>query len=216
MLAGAAEDAVKQWHYEPFMLAGKATAVESTVDVVFPGGMTKQESTANEDYFATENKCRAAMGAKEYPEAEKLALRMVDLSEQLPAERILEREDAQSLLGNALYLQGKFDEAKPSYETAVRLREKVEGAQKDADMASCYQNLGRDLAQLGELRRAAELYGTAEKTFEAAISSLPGMKANYTARYRRALLEHAQIKTLLQDTEGASALKQRADNLQGP
>lgn len=66
------------------------------------------------------------------------------------------------------------------------------------------------LDQGGGLAKADGLYASAVSTFEAAIQSLPQMKANYTQRLKRTLDEYAQLKEAEGQGEAAEELRKRA------
>jgi hypothetical protein len=121
LLAQAARDAIKQWKYDPFIENGFPIRVRTTIELRFPDRMPKGEQTAREAFFPAEDKCRQLVNEQNYSDGEKACSEAVDLSNKLPSDAILERSTAQSLLGNALILEGKTDESLLHYQEALRL-----------------------------------------------------------------------------------------------
>lgn len=212
MLQQSAADTIKQWKFSPFVKDGRPIQVRTRVAVFFPGGMSKDELTARKAYFPLEDKCRMLVNLQSNSQAEKTCSDAVELSNELPPDAVLERSTALSLLGHALLLQGKAQEALPRYAEALALTEKVLKAD-DADLATNYVNLGRAYFRLGELQKADRLYGRAVATFEAAIASLPAMKENNTRRLKRTLMEYSQVKRAMGEFDAAEGLEKKAGAL---
>ena len=212
MLAPAAIEAVKQWKYKPFAEKGNPSAVATDVELDFPGGMSENESDVRNRFFPIEKECRELVNAEKYTDAEQRCRQAVALSNELPSEVILERSDAKTLLANAIFLQHRFSEAISLYEQALEL-DKGYRKPDDADLASDYANLGRAYAMQGELPRADDLYSKAIATFRAAIEGLPSMYENYSRRLQRTLNEYAQLKDAEKQTEAASELRKRANEI---
>jgi TonB family protein len=212
LLVQAAIDAVKQWKFKPFLEGEMAIAVSTDVDVDFPGGMSESESSTRGKYFPVEDECRSLVNTAKYVEAEAKCREAVAISNDLPKDVVLERSDALSMLGNAIFLQRRFSEAIPLYEQALEL-DKGYRKPDDADLASEYVNLGRAYAFTGNLDKADELYAKAVSTFRAAIKNLPSMSDNYSRRLQRTLKEYAQIKDAEGQTEAAAALRQQSNEI---
>jgi len=212
LLAQAARDAIKQWKYDPFIENGQAIHVRTGVEVVFPGQTPKDEQAAQQAYFPAEDKCRQLINEQNYSDAEKTCSDAVDLSNKLPINAILERSTAQSLLGNALILQGKTEESLPHYQEALKLAQLILEP-NDADLAATYANLGRAYFLLGNFEKGDQLFSKAVETFEAAILNLPRYKDNYTRRLKNTLLEYAKFKRAAGQTDAADALEAKANTL---
>ena len=135
VLFQAATDAVKQWKFRPFLEGDNPMSVAADVEVNFPGGLSQDQSTVNQKYFGAENECRSLMKATKFIDAEVKCREVVELSNQLPKDAVLERSDALSLLANDLVSQRRFAESIPFYERALELGR---GYLKtdDADLAS--------------------------------------------------------------------------------
>jgi tetratricopeptide (TPR) repeat protein len=212
ILFGAATDAVKQWKFRPFLDGNTPIAVITDVDVDFPGGLSKEESTVNQRYFGAEDKCRSLMQATKFAEAEATCRKAVELSNQLPKDAVLERSDALSLLANDVLSQRRFADSIPLYEKALEL-DQAYLKPNDADLATNYQNLGRAFALTGNFPKADQLYAQAVSTFKLAIKNLPSMTENYSRRLRRALNEYAQVKDAEDQKDAASDLRGQASEV---
>jgi len=212
MLVSSAIEAAKKWKYKPFQKDGKPVEVTTNVELNFPGGMSEKESEVRHKFFPLEDECRKLINKGQYVDAEAKCKEAVEISNQLPKEIILERSGARSALANSIYLQGRYTEAIPIYEDALKLDQ---GYRKpnDADLASDYWNLGRAYAMTGAFNKADGLYTTAVSTFEAAIVDLPDMKDNYSRRLKRCLNEYAQLKVAEGQNDAATELKNKAAGL---
>lgn len=154
LLLQAATAAIKQWKFDPFIENGDAIRVRTSVEVVFPGQMSQDEQASRLAFFPVDDKCRQLVNEHIYSDAEKTCSQAIDLSNKLPSDAVLERSEVQSLLGYALFLQGKTEEALPHYQEALRLDQTILKP-NDADLASNYANLGRAYFRLGGISRKA-------------------------------------------------------------
>ena len=159
-----------------------------------------------------DDKCRQLVNEQSYSEAEKTCSDAANLSNKLPAAAVLERSGAQSLLGHALLLQGKTDEALPHYQEALTLNLTYLKLD-DADLASNYADWGRADFRLGDFEKGDPFFSKAVGTFEAASLNLPRMKDNYTQRLKNTLLEYAQFQRAAGQNDEADALEQKAHSL---
>jgi TonB family protein len=212
LLATAASVAVKQWTFKPFLEGETPVAVSADVEVNFPGGMTNDEKSVRGQYFPLKDHCRKLLKDAKYVEAEAKCREAVDVSNNSPKDAVLERTNALSLLGNAIFSQRRFADAIPLYQQALELNKGFLKS-NDADLATDYENLGRAYALTGNLAKADELYATSVATFKAAIQNLPSMSENYSRRLKRGLGEYAQINYAEGQKDAASALGQQADEI---
>lgn len=212
ILSQAAIDAIKQWKFDPFIENGYAIRVRTSVEVVFPGQMSQDEQASRQAFFPVDDKCRQLVNEHIYSEAEKTCSQAIDLSNKLPSDAVLERSEVQSLLGHALLLQGKTEEALPHYQEALSLDQTILKP-NDADLASKYANLGRAYFRLGDFEKGDQFFSKAVETFEAAILSLPQMKDNYSRRLKNTLLEYAEFKRAAGQNDAADALESKAKRL---
>jgi len=212
LLSQAARDAIKQWKFDPFIENGYAIRVRTSIEVVFAGQMSQAEQASRQAFFPVDDECRQLVNEHIYSEAEKTCSQAIDLSNKLPSEAVLERSEVQSLLGHALLLQGKTEEALPHYQEALSLDQTMLKP-NDADLASNYANLGRVYFRLGDFEKGDQLFSKAVETFEAAIVSLPQMKDNYARRLKNTLLEYAEFERAAGQNDAADALESKANRL---
>ena len=215
MLAPAFVDAVKKWEYKPFIQDGHATAVVTKVEWSVPSASrTNTEQKALKDYYPTFKTCYQMVHDGKNSDAEKKCSEAVALSDELPANRLIERSSSRTLLAHAMIAEHRPDEAIPLYQKALEIRKGVEHSESDADFASEHANLARAYSIVGQLDKADVLYGQSVTIFDAAIAALPSMKDNYSARLKSTLLEYAKLKNARGEADTAKALEQKAAGLQ--
>jgi tetratricopeptide (TPR) repeat protein len=173
LLLQAATAAIKQWKFDPFIENGYAIRVRTSVEVVFQGQMSQDEQASRQAFFPMDDTCRQLVNEHIYSEAEKTCSQAIDLANKLPADAVLERSQVQSLLGHALLLQGKTEEALPHYQEALSLDQTILKP-NDADLASNYATLGRAYFRVGDFEKADQFFSKAVGTFEGAILGFPG------------------------------------------
>jgi TonB family protein len=215
MLTPAFVDAVKKWEYKPFIQDGHAIAVVTKVEWSVPSASrTNTEQKALKDYYPAFQTCYQMVHDGKNSDAEKKCSEAVALSDELPANRIIERSSSRTFLAHALIAEHRPDEAIPLYQKALEIRKGVEHSERDADFASEHANLARAYFIVGQLDKADVLYQQSVTIFEAAIVALPSMKDNYTSRLRSTLLEYAKLKDARGEADSAKALEQEAAGLQ--
>lgn len=211
MLIQSVMDAVRQWEYRPFVRGGQPVTVVTRIEWVFPSpAHTKSEEVALRDYYPAFQKCYWLLQEQKYIEAEAKCSEAVELADQLPPQRVLERSSSREILANALLDQRKVSESIPIYEKALEIRATTEDADHDADFAWDNANLARAYFLAGQLDRADALYARAVTIFEAAIVALPEMKAPYTEGLKETLQEYAKLKDARGEPGKARELAQKA------
>jgi TonB family protein len=214
VLIQAVIDAVRKWEYRPFSQGGQPITVITRVDWVFPSAATiKSEEKASRDYYPAFDECYNLVRARKHVEAEAKCSQAVQIANQLPAFKVLERSSSYTFLAHSLFNQGKVRDSIPLYQKAIELRATVDGADQDADFASENANLARAYFQAGELEKADPLYDRAVTVFEAAIVALPDMKDRYTSRLKTTLQEYATLKDAGGRPDQARELEQKASAL---
>jgi TonB family protein len=215
MIAPAFVDAVKKWQYKPFIQDGHGIAVVTKVEWSVPSASrTNTEQKALKDYYPAFQTCYQMVHDRKNSDAEKKCSEAVALSDELPANRIIERSSSRTFLAHTLIAEHRPDEAIPLYQKALEISKGVEHSESDADFASEHANLARAYFIVGQLDKADVLYAQSVTIFEAAIVALPSMKDNYTARLRSTLLEYAKLKNARGEADSAKALEQKAAGLQ--
>jgi TonB family protein len=212
ILSQAARAAIKQWKFDLFIENGDPVRVRALLEVVFPNEMLKDEQSARQAFLPAEDRCRQLVNEQRYSDAERSCADAIDEANKLPSDAVLERSTAQSLLGDALILQGKAEESLPHDQEALRLDQYLLKP-NDADLASNYANLGRAYFRLGDFEKGDPLFRKAVESFEAAMVNLPRYKQNYTRRLKNILLEYARFKRAAGENEAADALEARANRL---
>jgi TonB family protein len=214
MLAPAFIEAVRKWEYTPFLNDGQAIPVITRVEwtVASPKHSESQEK-ALKDYYPTFQSCYDLLKQGKDTDAEAKCREALTLSDQLPENRALERSDARAFLGHALFRQRKFTESIPLYEKAVEIRKSYEHSDRDADFASENASLARAYAAVGRFSESDAYYSQAVTIYKAAIANLPEMKSNYTARLKSTLMEYANLKAALGQSEEAARLEKEATEL---
>lgn len=215
MLAPAFVDAVKKWVYKPFTQDGQPITVVTKVEWHVPSpSHTNTEEHALRDYYPAFQSCYRMVHEGKNSDAEKKCSEAVALSDELPANRLIERSSSRTFLAHALIAERRPDDAIALYQKALEIRKGVEHSERDADFASEHANLARAYFIVGQLDKADALYQQSVRIFEAAIVALPEMKDDYTSRLRSTLLEYAKLKSAKGEADSASALEQKAAGLQ--
>ncbi|HEY6350540.1 MAG TPA: TonB family protein [Candidatus Angelobacter sp.] len=213
MLIQCVMDAVRQWEYKPFLRGGQPTAVVTRIEWVFPSPHTKSEEAALRDYYPAFERCDRLLQEQRYTEAETKCSEAVELADQLPPQRVLERSSSREFLANSLLDQHNISESIPIYEKALEIRGTTEGNDHDADFAWYNANLARAYFLAGQLDKADRLYARAVTVFEAAILALPDMKDRYTDGLKETLQEYAKLKDARGETRRAREFLQKAASL---
>jgi TonB family protein len=211
MLAPAFVDAVKKWEYKPFIQDGQPIVVVTTVEWNVPSPTrTNTEQEALRDYYPAFQTCYQLVRDGKGSDAEKQCSGAVALSDELPANRMIEMSSSRTFLAHALVAEGKPDEAIPLYQKALEIRKGVEHSERDADFAGEPANLARAYFIVGQFDKADALYQQAVTIYEAAIVALPEAQSEYNSQLKRTLLEYAKLKSARGDAEDAKALEQKA------
>ncbi len=215
MLAPAFIDAVKKWEYKPFIQDGQAIAVVTKVEwSVLSPSRTNTEQKALKDYYPAFRTCYQMVHDGKNSDTEEKCSEAVALSDELPANRMIERSSSRTFLAHALVAEHRPDEAIPLYQKALEIRKGVKHSESDADFASEHANLARAYFIVGQLDKADVLYQQSVTIFEAAIIALPSMKDDYTSRLKSTLLEYAKLKNARGEADSAKVLEQKAAGLQ--
>lgn len=213
-LVQAYMDALKQWQYTPFVRDGHAVSVVTKVVWTVPSpNYSKSEERALKDYYPEFKKCYALVREGQEARAETECAETVKLSDELPASRILERSDSRTFLAHALMHEHRPADAIPLYEAAVKIGREAEHSEQDGDFATKNANLARAYFATGHLEAADLVYERSISIFRAAVTALPSMRENYTARLKDTLLEYAKLKSVRGDVAGAKVLEQEAAEL---
>lgn len=205
LLVTAAVDAVKKYRYKSYVADGKAVSFMTTVEVPFSVGIPKkeydEEQSVNEKYFKEADKCRALLKDQKPVQAEEVCKAALPLAEQLPDGQGLTKVLAYESVGHALMAQRRFQEAFDYYTRSFNLAQTVV-KETDAELGWAYRNLALANHGLGNLDKARELYGKAEKTLQLAYDNI-GMEA-LKQRYKQGLKEILNYHAAAAEQAGAT------------
>jgi TonB family protein len=219
MLIPSAVEAVKKWHYKPFLVDGQAAVVRTEIEVPFSLGISeadyKKEQDASNAYFKQEDKCRALLRAKQYSDAESGCRTAVELVEKLPAARQNERRSAYALLGHSLLNQRKFSDALIPYQQELTIA-KASLHPYEAELGYAYHDIALALFATGDLQQSRSDYETAISTLEQARDHIDSafLKNQYSGTMKTVLQEYALLLRKSGDSSGADAAEQRAQSIE--
>lgn len=219
MLIPSAVEAVKKWHYKPFLVDGQAAIVRTEIEVPFSLGISeadyKKEQDASNAYFKQEGQCRALLRAKQYSDAESSCRTAVELVEKLPAARQNERRSAYALLGHSLLNQKKFSDALIPYQQELTIA-KASLKPDEAELGYAYHDVALALFATGDLQQSRSDYETAITTLEQARDHIDSvfLKNEYSRSMKTVTLEYALLLRRSGDSSGADAAEQRANAIE--
>jgi TonB family protein len=206
ILAGAAIEAAKKCVYKPYVVDGKARSFVTMLEIPFSLGTPKkqqdEEQAVNEAYFREDGKCRNLLKEKKWTEAEEVCKAAVPIADRLPEYQGLTKVGAYENAGHALLAQRRFGEALDYYNKALNLASSVL-KETDAELGYAYRNVALANHGLGDLNRARDYYGKAEKTLQLAYNNIgiDGLKK----RYRQTLKQTFEYHVVAADQAGATA-----------
>lgn len=216
MLVQAAVDAVKQWQYKPFVMDGQPVVVSTEIEVPFslgiPDASYQTEQKNNEDYFKLEDECRKSLKAGQYAEAEKPCTSSVELAEQLPKERQMERVTANDLAGQSLLYVRKYDEALNFFQSEVAIGETALKP-TDAELGYAYHHVAIGYQATGDTQKAQLYYERAESTLEKAREHMDSdfFKNEYAKALQSVLRDYIVLLQQTGQTDAATKAQKRAD-----
>jgi TonB family protein len=215
MLHRSAIEAVTRWTFKPFVDRGRAARVVTIVDVPFPDPIRDEEKRRADAYWTRDPQCRRLLESGSPSEAERVCRELAEASEQLPADRVLERSHAWFVLGTATLRAGRPREALALFERSLAIRRKAV-PYSDADNASTVAQIATVQASLGEIAKAEASFAASVQEFEAAMKALPDMQELYAPQLAQILRASAGFERSVADTKAAAALETKAAALDAP
>jgi tetratricopeptide (TPR) repeat protein len=206
----SATDALKQWKFSPLTRNGKVVRAIAKLAVYVPDSPPSKEPELSVRASEQLRDCSALVNSRQFAPAEAVCTKAVEAANTLRAGAVLERSSAHAWLGHALLFQGRPQEALAHYREELALDQQALKSD-DADLASAYRYVAMAYVAMRQFGTADQNYERAVKIMEAAIVSLPSMKANYQPRLKTMLLEQAEVKRSLGDQTGAVALETKAE-----
>jgi|SRR5579872_1785933 len=144
ILIPPAIESVKKWKFRPLVLDGKPVSFKTIIEVSYLQGSTPaqvaHEQAGNERYFKVEGTCRASLKAKNFEQAEVHCKDALDLVDRLPAERVMERQTANGLVGQTLFAERNFDGALPFFQRELAIA-KSHQKPDEAELAYAYHHV---------------------------------------------------------------------------
>jgi TonB family protein len=216
LLVQAATDAVKRRPYKPFVVGGHPVTASIEIEVPFslaiPEAICQSEQKSSEVFFKRQDQCRELLKARKYTEARGPCTSLVELAEELPKERQVERMTANELAGHALLYQEKFDEALSFFQTELAIGE-TSLKPTDAELGYAYHHVGLAYYAAGDLQKAQPYYEKAESTLRAAREHMDGefFKNQYAKDIQGVLREYIVLLRQSGQDDAAAKAQQRSD-----
>jgi TonB family protein len=155
LLDQAAIDAVKDWQFGPFIIAGQAARIETEVDVPFY--LDQATTRLALDVSVRSRDCRALLSQKRYDDAESLCAEAANLAGKLSSS---DRANAYHLVGQMLIGRAQYRKAIESFSAEIKLR----AFSPSEAMTRARQSLAEAYAASGDVKAARREFDAAEKT----------------------------------------------------
>ena len=200
----AAEIALKQWTFKPFLVNGRAARVVVLIELQFGTPMEDTERRVRDSYWTTERECERQKELRA-PAADTVCAELVRIARQLPEDEYLMLSRAYELHGGALIVLGRTSDALKELEHALDVGRKhlrpdqAEYAEVYAEVAIVNDLLGRDAA-------ADEHYAIALASYDRAVASLPSMRSTYARNQLLILERYAALKRRMKQPDEAAML----------
>ena len=211
LLHAAAERAIRQWTFKPFLHAGKPAAVQVILEVRFPDPVKDEQDRIFETYRASNYECQRQLEA-DASKAEVFCAKAAAAADALPADRVLERSHTVADYAHSLMAAGRTREAIAQFDRARQIRG-TRVKRPDADTADLHLIVAVLHQQIGEHEKADAEFAAAVAMHAAAQEQLPSMRDRYAPRLQQALIRYAALKRARGDAAGAEALEARASGM---
>ncbi len=217
MLRGAAQQAVMQWHYQPFLKDGIAQPVSAKIAVPFhlAAPANANDLAVAKAYFPLSDACHKDVSQRAEP-AQRVrscgaAAKQADLFS--PNARYIERRSAYVYYASALIADKQFKLATQAGEKAIAVV--LQGQDDESGSSAAYGVTGQAKGLGGDLICADKDLETAETFQRKAIIGPAGqsLATEYKYALKSLLLFHAQLLNALGDTARANAKSQEAGTL---
>ncbi len=118
-LRGPVAAALRKWRFRPLVVGGRAARVVTLVTVAFADPIRDEVLRINQAYFAQRNQCQRQIESAPRSAIAECA-ELVRLSEQLPADSLLERSGALELSAQSLVFGGRLPDGSRRSSAASR------------------------------------------------------------------------------------------------
>jgi TonB-like protein len=201
-------EALLRWKFRPFVKNGRPTRVITLIEISLPDPIRDEARQRDEIYLNAENLCQQALATTRNASVGPCS-EVVRLSDQLPADRRIERSRALSWLGQSLLLNGRDAEGIQQLLRAIEVRRQP-GVPDDADIGNLERIVALGYRLQNDVANAERYFAMAEATIEASIARSPFQSPPYSAALQAVLRDHAAFKRANGDESGARALETRA------
>jgi TonB family protein len=218
MLVGAAQEAVRQWTYSPFMVNDQPVPVTTIVNIPFTLHVDAEDQKLARQYYPLFNQCIKALTANTDPAAEADICVKAAIQAQLfaPDQRFIERRSAFVYAATALSRNKQFDEALSYANRAVDVVKL--GHDDGSGSSSVYSIRAQAEMHLNHLAAADADLNLAEDFERSAIQNMipraPDLvRQRYIPTLKSLLNAHAQVLTALGNPAAAQAKLDEAAKL---
>ena len=201
-------EALLRWKFRPFLKNGRPVRVITLIEVNLPDPIRYEARRRDENFLHAQNLCQQALATAQSASIAPCS-EVVRLSDQLPADRIIERSQALSWSGQSLLLNGRGAEGIQQLLRAIDVRRRP-GVPDDADIGGLERIVALGYRLQNDAANAERYFAMAEATIEAAIARSPLQAPPYTATVQAILRDHAAFKRANGDEAGARTLETRA------
>ncbi len=220
MLSGSAQEAVKEWVYEPPLKDGIPVATTTTVTIHFnlPAPPNPEDEKIAAKAYPLQEACIKAVSSKADPAQEaQVCQKFAETAELFgPNERFVERREAFVYAATALRRDKQPQKSLDYAEKAVAVVE--QGHDDGSGSAAAYGVRAQAEAALGQLPKSLEDLTKAEEHERSAITKMGGpddpfVKQHYLPTLKGLLTFHAQVLTAMGKPDEAQAKTADAQKL---
>jgi len=170
----SAIDAAKKRRYKPYVVDGRPTPFITTVDFHFSQGIPddkyEKDKKISQEFFPKEERCRDLIRQKQWSNAEADCREALDLANQFPYQRELEKSGSYQSLGMVLVGEKRYADAISLYRQSLNiLRSRL--TEHDAELGEVYAHIAIAYHLLGDFNNAFDAYRRAEKIYQAAYNN---------------------------------------------
>jgi TonB family protein len=220
MLAGSAQDCVKQWIYEPPLIDGKPVSTSTTVTIRFdlPAPVNPNDQTIASRFFPLNQACVKAVSSNVDPDQQADACKQAAEVAQTfsDQERFIERRSAFVYASTAMRRDKKLEAALDYANKAVSVV--AQGHDDGSGSSAAYGVRAQVEAQIGDLASASDDLSKSEDFERSAIAEMSKMDADFVKHQYVPVLKgllnfHAQVLSAMGKPEESQAKAAEAAKL---
>jgi TonB family protein len=209
MLVTSAMNAVRQYRYRPFEVAGKPVKVQTEVEISIPAKYDQKEVDRETEfqkaYWPNFNEGEAAYHHGELPEAESKLLKARAAAEAMKPEKWIELSHTITLLGHVALDRRDFATAEALYKEALQLRESHQKPD-EAEVGGALGNLAILYMYMQKPDEAKMLLTRAATIYEARFATAdPGILREARNGYGRSLALYSLFLHAIARRDGDAA-----------